>query len=214
MTTGSRLADRFLPSFAVLLAVVIYYRLPERFTLGPSWLLPSLELLLLVPLAMPFLDETFLGRHRRLTTIALVSIVTVGNITAVVTLIASALIKGNKASGLELLDSAVELWLTNVIAFALWYWELDRGGPRARAEGRAARKHFWFLQDQQPQCDDPDWRPSFIDYLYLAFTNATAFSPADTLPVTATAKVLMSLESLTSLCVLALIAGRAINILS
>ena len=170
-------------------------------------------MLLLIPLAMPFLDETFIGKQRRVATIALVSIVTIGNITAVVELILSALIKGHKASGLELLDSAVELWITNVIVFGLWYWELDRGGPGARAAGNTSQAHFWFLQNQQPQCDGPGWTPGFIDYMYVAFVNATAFSPADTMPVTQVAKALMTVQALTSLTVLALVAGRAINIL-
>ncbi len=105
------------------------------------------------------------------------------------------------------------IWLTNVLVFALWYWELDRGGPVTRMLG--ARKHpdFLFAQMASPEVAPEDWEPMFLDYFYLSFTNATAFSPTDTLPLTRWAKMLMLLQSAVSLATVALVIARAVNIL-
>ncbi len=105
------------------------------------------------------------------------------------------------------------VWLTNVIVFALGYWELDRGGPAARAMARKTHPDFLFSQMTVPELIHKDWEPGFVDYLYLSFTNATAFSPTDTLPLSRWAKLLMMAESLVSLITVALIVARAVNVL-
>jgi hypothetical protein len=107
----------------------------------------------------------------------------------------------------------VPIWLTNVIVFGLWYWELDRGGVAARLRQNHRRPDFLFPQMSTPG-SAPGWTPDFMDYLYTSFTNATAFSPTDTMPLTAWAKLLMMVQSLASLRTVALVISRAVNILS
>ena len=113
----------------------------------------------------------------------------------------------------ELLLGAVAIWLTNVLAFASWYWELDRGGPGARCAPHHRAPDFLFTQMITPGAAGGHWTPGFMDYLYLSFTNATAFSPTDTLPLTYGAKGLMLIQALVSLLTIALVAARAVNIL-
>jgi hypothetical protein len=113
-----------------------------------------------------------------------------------------------------LLLSSIVIWLTNVAVFALWYWQLDRGGPDARARAAHARADFVFPEMSEAEWSPPDWTPTFLDYLYVSFTNATAFSPTDTMPVSLTAKMLMMAQSVISLITVLLVASRAINVLS
>jgi uncharacterized membrane protein len=114
----------------------------------------------------------------------------------------------------QLLVSGGTMWLTNVIVFALWYWEYDRGGPAARAAARKPLPDFLFSQMTAPELTDRDWEPGFVDYLYLSFTNATAFSPTDTLPMSRWAKLAMMFQSAVSLVTVALVVSRAVNILT
>jgi uncharacterized membrane protein len=113
-----------------------------------------------------------------------------------------------------LLITGAAIWLTNVIVFSLWYWELDRGGPVARAHATRAHPDFLFAQMQNPELAPSDWEPGFADYLYLSFTNATAFSPTDVLPLSRWAKLTMMLQSAVSLATVALVIARAVNILN
>jgi uncharacterized membrane protein len=103
--------------------------------------------------------------------------------------------------------------VTNVIVFALWYWEWDRGGPLARAHGQHQYADFLFAQMQSPETASPDWEPMFLDYLYLSFTNSTAFSPTDVLPLSRWAKMLMMGQSSVSLVTVVLVVARAVNTL-
>ena len=123
------------------------------------------------------------------------------------------LLHGGKAGGRPLILAAVVIWLTNLAVFALWFWQLDAGGPDKRARGSDDQPDFLFPQMTEPRFGD-DWRPSFLDYLYLSFTNATAFSPTDAMPLTVRTKMLMMLESIISLITVLLVASRAVNILS
>jgi uncharacterized membrane protein len=117
---------------------------------------------------------------------------------------------GNSAGAL--LATGVAIWGTNVIAFALWYWELDRGGPAARAKGGNAHPDFLFTQMTVPEVAPPNWEPTFLDYLYLSFTNATAFSPTDVMPLSRWAKMMMLCQSAISIVAIALVISRAVNI--
>ncbi|HEV2038064.1 MAG TPA: hypothetical protein VGQ96_05590, partial [Candidatus Eremiobacteraceae bacterium] len=144
---------------------------------------------------------------------SLIGIVNIANV-ASLALLVKVLVTGTKVTGSHVLAGAVEIWLTNVIVFALWYWELDRGGPDARASSQHKEPDFLFPQMVTPGCTRPDWSPKFLDYLYVSFTNASAFSPTDTLPLTGWAKVLMMVQALASLLTIALVAARAVNILS
>ena len=105
------------------------------------------------------------------------------------------------------------MWSMNVLVFALWFWELDSGGPHARCRAEEVKPDFLFPQQATPEIAEPGWRPNFIDYLYVSFTNATAFSPTDTMPLSRWAKVLMLVESAASLVLAVMVAARAINIL-
>src|SRR6202035_1067567 len=116
-------------------------------------------------------------------------------------------------AGRALIYASVPVWLTNVLVFALWYWELDRGGPVARQQEHRRQPDFLFPQMNAPAATTSDWDPSFLDYMYTSFTNATAFSPTDTMPLTAWAKSLMMVQSLASLLTVALVVSRAVNIL-
>jgi hypothetical protein len=124
------------------------------------------------------------------------------------------LVKGGHAGGRTLIGSGMLLWVTNVLLFALWFWQLDRGGPLARAGDDAALPDFLFVQMTEPRHAAPNWKPGLIDYLYTSLTNATAFSPTDTMPLTPTAKCLMGTQALTALVVVGLVVARAVNILS
>ena len=117
------------------------------------------------------------------------------------------------SNGRELIGSGVLIWLTNFLIFALWYWEIDRGGPGARAAGHDGPPDFLFPQMTDDRIEPLDWRPQFIDYLYVSLTNATAFSPTDTMPLTPMAKSIMGVQSVVSLVTIGLIVSRAVNIL-
>lgn len=120
---------------------------------------------------------------------------------------------GKTTTAKTLLITGVAIWLTNVIAFALWYWELDRGGPVARALATHPYPDFQFPQMTAPDMAPPHWEPAFADYLYLAFTNAAAFSPTDVMPMSHWAKMLMTVQSILSIVTVALVVARAVNIL-
>ena len=148
----------------------------------------------------------------RVVSVALIALITVANVVSLIELI-HALLYGSKAGGRPLVYASVPIWLTNVIVFGLWYWELDRGGPAARQLPKHRRPDFLFPQMSTPG-SAPGWTPDFLDYLYTSFTNATAFSPTDTMPLTTWAKLLMMLQSLASLVTVAVVISRAVNILS
>ena len=124
------------------------------------------------------------------------------------------LVRGTEgASAATLLLTGGAIWVTNVVIFGLLYWELDRGGPAARAQGEHDVPDFLFVQMQSPELAPPHWEPAYLDYFYLSFTNSTAFSPTDVMPVTRWAKMLMLLESAVSLLTVVLVVARAVNIL-
>ena len=116
-------------------------------------------------------------------------------------------------SAARLIVNGGSIYLTNIIAFALLYWELDRGGPAARTHGIEIYPDFLFPQMTSPDLAHPEWEPTFGDYLYVSFTNATAFSPTDVMPLTRPAKAAMALQSTVALATLALVIARAINVL-
>jgi len=198
----------------VLTAMGLYLVLPDRLISGPRVLVPVLEGVVLVVLTVTTPHRTIeLSTLRRMLATLLVAIVTVANLINL-GLLVHLLLHGGINNGRELVFSSVAIWLTNVIVFALWYWELDRGGPAARHDPRHREPDFLFPQMTTPGAGPPDWAPGFVDYLYVSFTNATAFSPTDTMPLTAAAKALMTVQSGASLLTVALVAARAVNILS
>jgi uncharacterized membrane protein len=211
-TPGER---RWPVTLSVIAAIVLQVLLPPDFTrpLPPS-LLPALEGALLIGLSIanPVRIERR-GTPVRVASIALILLMTVANAASAVLLIRAILEgKAGTAAG-PLLATGASVWATNVIAFALWYWEFDRGGPVHRALGTSQYPDLMFPQMAAPELAAPDWEPQFVDYLYLSFTNATAFSPTDVMPLARWAKLTMLAQSAVSLAVGALVIARAVNIL-
>jgi len=199
---------------AVLVAIGLQLSVPPRFAIAPQWLLPALEAMLLLVLtaANPRRINTD-RRWVRTLSLVLVGLGSLATAYSALRLVLR-LVKGQEHAGagaLLLIGGAI--WLTNVIIFALWYWEFDRGGPAARAHATTTYADFQFPQMATPDSAHPDWEPTFVDYLYLSFTNATAFSPTDTVPMTRWAKMLMLAQSLISLATVALVIARAVNVL-
>jgi hypothetical protein len=199
---------------AVIAAIVLTLLLPDELRFLPRWLLPSIEGALLV--ALLFGDPGAIDRRAqwlRAVSIALVALLVCGALAATGRLI-DVLIHGGEAtnSASELLEAGGVVWTSTIIAFALLYWELDGGGAAARAHGAKDHPDFGFPQQLNPEIAPPNWRPRFVDYLYLGFTNATAFSPTDAMPLARWAKVAMALQSMISLAVLGLVIARAVNV--
>jgi uncharacterized membrane protein len=181
---------------------------------GWVWLVPTLpEAALLVPLALaePRHRLEQMGR-RRTVALALVGVIMAANTLALAALIAS-LLSAQEKSGAELLLKGMTIWSTNVVTFGLLFWELDRGGPMRRGEPDPPPPDFQFPQDENPTLAEPDWHPRLVDYVYVSFTNATAFSPTDAMPLTRRMKMLMMAESAISAITVLLVAARAVNIL-
>jgi uncharacterized membrane protein len=203
-------------ALAVVIAIGLTSLLPKSVRLGPNWLIPVIESLLLVVLIVK--DPGRIDRRSQVLrgfSIALVSVLLVTALSFTVRLISELITGGpttNSAGTLLLAGNAV--WVSNNIAFALLYWELDSGGSAARAHRMRPRADFAFPQQLNPQPGWEDWRPRFVDYLYLGFTNATAFSPTDVMPLAPWTKMTMLVQSLVSLTILGLIIARAVNVLT
>jgi uncharacterized membrane protein len=186
--------------------------LPERLSLGPHWLLPALEVLLLGVLvaAQPGRVERRSPRLRA-GGLALVGLLSVANAISAALLVSELVHGRGEESAAALLFAGASIWATNVLVFALWYWELDRGGPADRCHATRDYPDFLFIQMQAPELAPPDWKPTFVDYVYLSFTNATAFAPSDVAPLSRWAKVTMMLQSVVSVATVALVIARAVN---
>jgi uncharacterized membrane protein len=206
-------------SAAVTAAIVLQWFLPRPLALRVGdvhYILLALEIALIVALfaANPVRIERR-SRPVRAASIALVVLITAANAASAVLLVkvivTSQSLGPNPA--VVLLLSGASIWATNVIAFALWYWEFDRGGPVSRLEGRSPYPDFLFPQMAAMELTPPGWGPRFIDYLYLSFTNATAFSPTDVMPLARWSKLTMLVQSAVSLALGALVIARAVNIL-
>jgi hypothetical protein len=206
--------QRWPAALVIAAAIVIHTLLPADLAPRPRWLLPTLEgaLLLSIVLVNPLRinRETRILRPLAIGLAAVLTVVTAWSVGLLVRALFSN--SGHLPPGHLLLWGAA-IWLTNVIVFALWFWEGDRGGPAARADADAPHPDFVFTQMQNPELADRDWEPTFFDYFYLAFTNATAFSPTDTLPMSTWAKMLMLTESVISLVTVLLVVARAVNVI-
>jgi hypothetical protein len=210
-----RLSPWWGPQLVVATALALDLVLPSRLTIGTAWLLPSVEGALLLGLVVasphPNVKHSPLRRQIAIGLIGLVSAVNIYSLA----LLAHYLLHHEPPNGRELIFSGVALWVTNVLLFGLWYYELDRGGPVARILGEDHAPDFLFVQmsDTAACHSPPDWTPRLVDYLYTSLTNATAFSPTDTMPLTPQAKWLMSAQSLVSFVTIGLVVARAVNIL-
>jgi hypothetical protein len=203
---------RWPASLALVACAALYVILPDRLVVGPRWLLPILIVLPLVPLSA--------RRHRhpdeapwvRRLTLFLIGLITLANV-ASMALLVHELLNAKVSQGRNLIYSAVAVWLTNVITYGLWYWEIDRGGPHRRAGHETTWPDIQFPQMENPTLAPPTWRPRFVDYLYTSFANGTSFAPADAMPLTSRAKLLFASEATVSLVTIAVVAARAVNIL-
>jgi hypothetical protein len=214
---------------AVLMVVVLQLLVINDFSFGPRWLAPTIELAMLAPLSVgtawtqvqvpaATTDRHWqiIERHRlliRRVALLLTAVMSVMNCGALIDLV-RALLHGLSANGTTLLIDALNIWVTNVIIFALWFWNIDRGGPPRSGFAKTDVADFLFPQMTLSTRGAAKWVPGFIDYLFLSFTNATAFSPTDTMPLTGRAKILMMVEAMVSLLTVALVAARAVNILT
>jgi uncharacterized membrane protein len=200
-------------SFVVIIVIALQFLLPKSLSLKSQPIICAVEAVLALALfaANP-------GRIKSHATgrwslgIALTGVMTISNIASAIRLVQS-LIDGSVNDATKLLWFGGSIWLTNIVVFGLWYWEFDRGGPGARAEAIDPYPDFLFPQMSDPEYAPEHWAPSFFDYLYTSFTNASAFSPTDVLPLTRWAKILMMVQSATSLITFGLVIARAVNIL-
>lgn len=177
------------------------------------WLVPvAPEVLLLVPLAWQRRRRELEQQgRRRAVSIGLIGTVSAANFVLLTAVIAS-LIRGNETSGSQLLLKGIAVWTTNVIAFGLWFWEFDRGGPVSRLRPEPPLPDFLFPQLDDKELAPRGWRPELVDYLYVSYTNSIAFSPTDVMPLSRWAKLLMLAESSLSSITVLLVAARAVNI--
>lgn len=222
--------DFWLARLSVVVIAALQLSMINDLTPGPRWLAPGLEIVLLLPLSIATAWTQITAREAkteahwrlvararygiRLLALTMTALITVINFEALIELV-HALLNGNASKvGQTLLLDALNIWATNVIIFALWFWTLDRGGPASHVVIDSCKCDFLFPHMTINTAEATIWKPGFVDYLYLAFTNATAFSPTDTLPLSRRAKILMMFESAVSLLTIALVAARAVNILA
>jgi hypothetical protein len=199
----------------VVLAIVSHRRGWTLWTLPWWWALtivgPEILLLLALGWSRPRHRLEQMGRRRDVS-LLLLGLVSIGTGSALVALIGS-VITGHEQDGAELLFKGITIWATNVVTFGLWYWAMDQGGPIRRREPDPGPPDFQFPQLENPTLAEKNWEPRLFDYMYIAFTNAIAFSPTDAMPLTRRAKAVMLIESTASAITVLLVAARAVNIL-
>jgi uncharacterized membrane protein len=222
-----------LPAGALVASAVLYADLPTRFIAAPGggafgvvrWLVPVLTILVLATFvvirpsgrlvsALGWGERALHLTRRRLALFA-IGIVSAANAASILLLV-HLLVNGaysNSATAATLLRAAVHMWVVNVLLFALWYWQLDGGGPIDRPTCTPGQRDFLFPQHTEPALMESGWKPEFLDYLYVSFTNAAAFSPTDTMPLSRWAKMLMLVQSAISLSLAVMVVARAVNIL-
>jgi hypothetical protein len=202
--------------FFITMSIVLRVAAPHRSSLGPDWLVPGVEIgLLLVLLAADPARVSGRRRWLRRLAIALVVLLAGAALASTVVLIDDLITGGAVTdSATDLLASGAVIWLGNVLVFSLFYWLLDSGGPLARYRGEHEHPDFAFTQQMSPELAPPGWRAQYVDYLILALTTSTAFSPTDVMPVAHWAKLTMAFQSLISLTVVGLVIARAVNVFS
>lgn len=200
---------------AMLVAIALQLALPDTFSAGTRYALPAVELLLLVALSFTTPKERiFRSLARRVNVILLIALTSAANAYSLGVITHKLLQGGHLSDGRALILASINIFLTNIIIFGLWYWEMDGGGPGERMRIHKYEQDFLFPQHHNEDYKHPDWKPTFLDYLYVSSTNAMTFGPADTKPLTRRAKMLMLLQSTISLIVVALVAARAVGILN
>jgi hypothetical protein len=207
------------PRWPVALAIVVVFSLlallPQRTRLLPAWVAYAMGIAVLAPMAGVSLTAAKSRWLRAERTITLLFVLAVGIVTiATLSYLIRAMVRRPEdISGLQLLSSSIAVWVATALAFSLLYWQVDHGGPSARASDPNRTSEWLFPEAGGPSDLPPDWRPRYFDYLFLSFSTSTAFSPTHALPLTVRAKSLMMLQSAISLSTLVVVASRAINIL-
>ncbi|MCW1908464.1 MAG: hypothetical protein KIH63_003945 [Candidatus Saccharibacteria bacterium] len=199
---------------AVLAAIILQLALSSSLSAVPKYMLASVEMLLLLVLMVSPRDGRMLWRVKRSAALLLIVIISVANIMSLI-LVVHSLLTGSTHDGRALIASGFAIYLTNIIVFGLWYWEMDSNGVQGQSP--AVRPIDFLFPQMTPgeHVTKPGmWSPTFFDYLYVSITNATAFSPTDSFPLTHRAKALMSIQALVSVSTIALVAARAVGILN
>ncbi|QOL49940.1 hypothetical protein [Massilia litorea] len=215
---------------AILVTAALNAVLINNLTIFPWWLASVVEVALLVPLSVATAWNhgqmrkatgahhwIRIHHHRRIirrAAIVLTAIITLINFQALFVVLHALLYGAKGTTGQSLLVDALNIWLTNVVVFALWFWNLDRGGPAGRDAAKEPVADFMFPQMGSGCPGGQEWTPGFFDYVFVSFTNATAFSPTDTVPLTARVKILFMVQASASLLTVGLVAARAVNILA
>ena len=201
-------------TIAILVAIGLMAALPARVANRPRWLLPALAGLLLIGILVANTRVVdWRSRALRVASLVLIAVLSIATAASAVRLVLDLVQARGIRDPAELLLTGAAIWLTNMIVFGLWYWEFDRGGPATRALAIKQYPDFLFPQMTSPELAPPDWEPQFVDYLYLSFTNATAFSPTDVMPMSQWTKLTMLSQSIVSLVIVVLVVARAVNIL-
>jgi hypothetical protein len=206
-----------LPVLAALIAAIgLQLAITKSdYAVVPRWPLITLEVLLLAVLVV--LNPIRLTRSTRLgkyATWVLLAAITIDNTLSAIVLDARIVTGEVSKDAALLLGSGAAIFITNIIVFGIWYWELDRGGPIARRAGEKPYPDFMFPQVDNPKVAKPNWRPTFVDYLYVSLTNVMAFSPTDTMPLARWAKMMMAVQAIVAVSTIALVFARAVNVLA
>lgn len=199
---------------AMVVAIALQLLLPDKYVFFSRYILIIIEALLLILLSFTTPKQPiFKSMSRRINVFLLIILTSLANSYSLFQVARALLESGQVSNGRELILTAINIYLTNIIIFGLLYWEMDGGGPGERRQIISHAKDFLFPQDQNPTYKHPGWQPIFTDYLYLSATNGMAFSPTDTLPMSRRAKMLMLGQATIALVAVALVAARAVNIL-
>ncbi len=213
---AGRRERRWPPALAILVLITLPLLLPQHLTLGPAWLLPTIGGIFLI--AFAFVDPSRTGDRvivARALAIGLTVCLIVGGGWMTIRLTNDLIHGGPETNSPSvLLATGALVWINNSILFGLLYWELDAGGPAARVRGLRPYGDFAFPQQMNAGTGPPDWRPVFVDYLYIGVTNGLAFSPTDAMPLAIWAKLTMALQGMISFVVVGLVIARAVNILN
>jgi hypothetical protein len=229
-STKKHMREFWIARGAILVTAGLNAFLINNLTIFPWWLASAVELTLLVPLSVATAwthseircatnehHWALIHHHRRMVrraAIVLTVIITLVNFQSLFGVLRALLFGAKGTTGQSLLIDALNIWLTNVVMFALWFWNIDRGGPAAHGLDKQPIADLLFPQMSNDCPGHAEWTPGFFDYVFVSFTNAIAFSPTDTLPLSVRVKILFMVEAFISLLTVGLVAARAVNILS
>ena len=204
---------RWPAALAILALLLLVLNLHTQVQLFPRWFPYAAVALMLAPMALVSVSHghPVWIRVERVLIFAVTAIISVIGLATLIVVIRAMLVPSGVVSGLALLGSSVALWVANIVTASLLYWQLDRGGPWARRHRTAVAPDWRFPSDEHDEGASQPWSPAYADYLFLAFTTATAFSPTDTVPLTARAKMLMMLQAFLSLVTMVIVAARAVG---